>query len=116
MWVTPDRVGVTPGYEQRDLSARLDHGGLHPIASGQGHAGAVAIHQRDAVLWGGRLHEDDAVSVPQAPHVHVFVARGAAYLDDEAELRTGDAARLSDAAPSQLTATAEAELLIWATA
>jgi redox-sensitive bicupin YhaK (pirin superfamily) len=116
MWVTPDTKGVPPGYEQRDLGARLDTGGLHAIASGQGHDGAVAIHQRDAVLWGGRIAEDETVSVPDGPHVHVFVARGAAFLNDDAELRTGDAARLTDARSVVLTATADAEVLIWSTA
>mgnify|MGYP000042852485 CR=1 FL=1 len=58
----------------------LDRGGLHPIASGQGHPGAVAIHQRDAVLWGGRLRPDEAVEVPEGRHVHLFVALGSAAL------------------------------------
>lgn len=115
MWVTPDTKGLPPGYEQRDVSGRLDIGGLHPIASGQGHDGAVTIHQRGAVLWGGRLAADQRVDVPIAPHVHVFVASGAVFLDDAAELRPGDAARLTEAPPIDLTASEDAEVLIWAT-
>lgn len=115
MWVTPDVKGVAPGYEQRDVGSRLDEGGLHAIASGQGHDGAVAIRQAGAVLWGARVAADDTVPVPQAPHVHVFVARGSAFLDDDAELQTGDAARITGAAVAELTATTEAEVLIWAT-
>jgi quercetin 2,3-dioxygenase len=41
MWVVPDTEGVEPGYEQIDISERLDGGGLVPVASGQGHEGAV---------------------------------------------------------------------------
>ena len=55
MWVLPDTQGIAPGYEQRDISDAIASGNLVPIASGQGHDGAVAIHQRDAVLWGARL-------------------------------------------------------------
>ena len=55
MWVLPDTQGIAPGYEQRDISDAIASGKLVPIASGQGHDGAVAIHQRDAVLWGARL-------------------------------------------------------------
>ena len=96
MWVLPDTDGIEPGYEQRDLNDALAGGGLVPVASGQGHEGAVSIHQRDAVLFVGRLDAGDEVAVPDAPHVHVFVAVGDALLDG-APLATGDAARLTDA-------------------
>ena len=117
MWVTPDAKGIAPGYEQRDLGSELESGGLHPIASGQEHPGAVTIHQRDAVLWGGRIAPGDAVPVPVAPHVHLFVARGATTLGTDDELQAGDAVRLTDEPSTLLTAgAAEAEVLIWATA
>src|SRR3954467_11946789 len=48
MWVLPDTQGIEPGYEQRDLNDALDDGGLVVVASGQGHEGAVSIHQREA--------------------------------------------------------------------
>jgi quercetin 2,3-dioxygenase len=116
MWVTPDVDGIAPGYEQRDVSNRLSAGGLHVIASGQDHDGAVRIHQRDAVLWGGILAPGDSVAVPEAPHVHVFVARGTAAVDGH-ELQAGDAARLTDERSVRLTGgSAESEILVWATA
>lgn len=116
MWVPPDTEGVAPGYEQRDVNDALAAGGLHPIASGQGHDGAIAIHQRDAVLWGGRLAPGEAVAVPDARHVHLFVALGGAAIDGH-DLAQGDAARLTDAGTPTLTAgTAGAEVLLWATA
>jgi redox-sensitive bicupin YhaK (pirin superfamily) len=117
MWVSPDTTGIAPGYEQRDLGSVLDSGGLHAIASGQGHPDAVTIHQRDAVLWGGRIASGDTVTVPVAPHVHVFVARGSATLDSGDELQTGDAVRLTDEQDRALTAGPDdMEVLIWATA
>jgi redox-sensitive bicupin YhaK (pirin superfamily) len=116
MWVLPDTPDIEPGYEQRDLDDALGGGGLVVVASGQGHEGAVAIHQRDAVLSIGRLDAGDAVAVPDAPHVHVFVAVGAAELEGTA-LATGDAARLTDAGSLPLTAgTDGTEVIVWATA
>ena len=116
MWVVPDTDGIEPGYEQRDLNAALAGGGLVPLASGQGHDGAITIHQRDAVLWGARLHAGEQVAVPTAPHVHVFVATGAATLDGQ-DLPSGAAARLTDAGAPALTAGPDgAEVRIWATA
>ncbi len=116
MWVLPDTEGIAPGYEQRDLNDALAAGGLVVVASGQGQEGAVSIHQRDAALSVGRLAASETVAVPDAPHVHVFVAIGDASLDGSA-LATGDAARLTDETSRALTAGTEgAEVLIWATA
>ena len=116
MWVLPDTDGIAPGYEQRDLNEAFDGGGLVVVASGQGHDGAVSIHQRDAFLSVGRLLADETVAVPVAPHVHVFVAIGDAALDG-ASLATGDAARLTDESSRSITGgEGGAEVLIWATA
>ena len=117
MWVLPDTKGVEPSYEQRDLGGVLDGGGLVPVASGRGHDGAITLHQRDAVLWVGRLRADERVVVPDAPHVHVFAARGGAVLSETEELAEGDAARLTGAGALDLTAGADGcEVLIWETA
>ena len=116
MWVPPDTNGLAPGYEQRDVNGELDKGGLRPIASGRGHEGAITIHQRAAVLWGGRLGTGETVAVPADPFVHVFVAVGTARLGDDVALGAGDAARLTDAGELPLTAGDDgAEVLIWAT-
>lgn len=117
MWVPPDTRGLDPSYEQRDVNEALAGGGLVPIASGQGHEGAVRIHQRDAVLWGGRLQPGEVVAVPEGQHAHVFLAVGTAALEGAGELAEGDAVRLTGAGEPALTAGADgAELLIWVTA
>jgi len=117
MWVLPDTAGVDPGYEQRDINDALAKGGLVPIASGKGHDGAVSIHQRDAVLWGGRLGAGATVDLPTDDHVHVFVALGDGSLSDDTHMSAGDAARITGGDALQFTAGADgAELLVWATA
>ena len=88
MWVPPDTESIRPGYEQSDINADLDRGGLVPVASGQGHDGAVSLRQRDAVLWAGRLKPGEVVAVPDAPHAHVFVAIGGAELEGAGDLGT----------------------------
>jgi hypothetical protein len=117
MWVLPDTDGIAPGYEQRDVNDLLDGGGLVAVASGRGHEGAITLHQRDAVLYAGRLGPGEVAAVPGAPHVHVYVAGGDATLEPGGQLATGDAARLTDAGTPAITAGDEgAELLVWATA
>ena len=116
MWVVPDTESVDPGYEQLDINEQLDGGGLVPIASGQGHDGAVTIRQHDAVLWGGRLRSGERIEVPDGAFGHLYVARGSADLEKGGALATGDAARLTSAGPLSLTSGSEgAEVLIWTT-
>jgi hypothetical protein len=113
MWVLPDTERVDPGYEQLDINGELAGGGLVPIASGRGHDAAIAIRQRDAVLWGGRLAAGETVAVPDAHLAQVFVARGRVELDGE-PLGAGDAVRLTAAGSPTLAAGPDgAEVLIW---
>jgi hypothetical protein len=117
MWVLPDTEGIEPGYEQLDVNDELARGGLVPIASGKGHDAAISIHQRDAVLWGGRLQPGEAVQVPDERHVHIFVPRGSAALEEAGPLDEGDAARLTGEGARTLTAAPSgAEVLVWVTA
>ena len=117
MWVLPDTERIRPGYEQLDINAELDRGGLHPIASGAGHDAAISLRQRDAVLWAGRLKPGETVAVPEGRNVHLFVAVGDARLEGAGALAAGDAARLHGAGSPRLTAgPSGAETLIWVTA
>ena len=116
MWVPPDTERLHPGYEQLDINGELAKGGLVPVASGRGHTAAISIRQRGAVLWAGRLRAGQAIRVPDAPFVHVFIARGDAAIEDAGALAEGDAVRLTRAGSRSLTAgPGGAEVLIWET-
>ena len=116
MWVLPDTEAIDPGYQQLDVNAQLDRGGLVPVASGAGHDAAIAIAQRDAVLWAGRLQPGETVAVPDGRFAHVFVATGEATLAGAGLLVEGDAARLTAAGSPVMTAgSAGAEVLVWVT-
>lgn len=115
MWVLPDRKGIAPGYQEADVSDALGAGGLVKIASGAGDA-AVHIHQAEATMYVARLAADESVTLPEARHVHVFVAVGAVTLDGTGPLAEGDAVRLTDEEPRTITATIPSEVIVWATA
>ncbi|MBX3306342.1 MAG: pirin family protein [Nitrospira sp.] len=117
MWVPPDQESITPGYEQLDVNSQLNNGGLVPIASGRGHEAAIAIRQKRAVLWGGRLRPGETALVPDALYIHIFVAKGDADLENAGVLQAGDEARLTAAGSRRLTAgkSEGAEVLIWET-
>ena len=115
MWVVPDTAGIDPGYEQLDVNDALNSGGLVEVASGRGTAGAIKLHQAGAAMSVARLSDGETVTIPGAPFVHVFAARGSVQLGDE-YLEQGDAARLTGAGELDLTATSDAEVIVWETA
>lgn len=114
MWVSPDTAGVGPGYAQHDVADALRTGELVPVASGlQRHDAAVRIRQRDAALHAARLRPGQSVALPDAPLVHLFVALGDVGLEGTGPLGEGDAVRFTGSGSRVLTATADAELLVW---
>jgi redox-sensitive bicupin YhaK (pirin superfamily) len=117
MWVTPDTVGLRPGYEQLDINAALHRGGLVPVASGMARHGddpAIRIAQRDAALYAGRLPAGATVAIPSAPYVHLFVPVGSVEVEGAGTLGAGDAARITAADGRRVTAGPDgAEVLVW---
>lgn len=114
MWVVPDESGIAPGYQQREVDAELLNGNLVTIATGiRGRDGAIALHNRDAALHATRLRPGDAVSLPRAPYLHLFIARGGVACDGVGDLQEGDAVRFTDAGGERVTASQPSELLVW---
>lgn len=114
MWVVPDEAGIAPGYQQREIDANALDGTLVTIASGmRGQDGAITLHNRNAALHAARLRTGDAVSLPQAPYSHLYLARGAATCQGVGDLREGDAVRFTDGAGRRVTANESSELLVW---
>jgi hypothetical protein len=115
MWVVPDAPGAAPSYQQRAVADQLAGSGLVPVVSGltQHADAAVSLGNASAAFLVGRLEADTAVALPEAPYLHMFVARGAVMLEGAGTLDTGDAARLSSSGGQRVTATAPAELLVW---
>lgn len=109
MWVLPEQAGVTPGYQQQEIDLASS---LTPIASGAIDA-AVTLHNHNATLYGARLQPGDAVTLPQARYVHLFVARGQLTLEGSGELTGGDAARLTSSGGQRVVADGMAEILVW---
>lgn len=115
MWVVPDAAGVTPGYAQREIDAELLSGALVPVASGRPEHGdaAVAIANRHATLHAARLAPGQAVTLPDAPFLHLFVARGAVTLEGAGALDEGDAVRFTATGGHRVTAREASEILVW---
>src|SRR5690606_36556508 len=108
--------GIAPGYEQREIDADLLHRGLVTVASGMpAHAddAAIRIANRYAALHAARIRSGESVAVPDAPFVHLFVARGSVELGGSGILAEGDAVRLTGVGGQRVTAVDDAEVLVW---
>jgi redox-sensitive bicupin YhaK (pirin superfamily) len=82
------------------------------VVSGDG-TGLVSVGVAGAALYAVRLEAGQAIDLPEAPLLHVFVTTGGVQLGERA-LVTDDAARLTDEPGRTLTAASPAEVLVWA--
>lgn len=117
MWLQPESTGIDPSYEQRDVNKQLDTGELIVVASGltaDADTAAIRIAQSQAGLLVGRLAPGRLVELPNAPQLHIVVARGEISLETGEQLGIGDSARLTNLGGLSLTAgKLGAEVLIW---
>jgi quercetin 2,3-dioxygenase len=114
MWVIPDENGISPSYQQHEIGMELLSGDLVTIASGiPGRDAAITVHNRSAALHAARLRSGEAVGLPAAPYLHLFLPRGQLTVEGIGDLEQGDAIRFTDADGRRLTASEPTELLIW---
>ena len=114
MWVIPDETGIPPGYQQREIGDAVLDGALVTIASGiPGCDAAISLHNRHAALHSARLRPGDAVTLPRAPYLHLFAARGQIGVEGVGDLHEGDAVRFTDTDGRRVTAVGPSELLVW---
>jgi redox-sensitive bicupin YhaK (pirin superfamily) len=117
MWLLPDEPGLPPSYARSAVDVRP---GLTALASGiSGLDAAVRVHASGAALHVARLGPGETVELPDAPRLHVFVARGSVDLEGAGRLDEGDAARFTGTGAPTLTAAPTipaahpAEVLVW---
>jgi redox-sensitive bicupin YhaK (pirin superfamily) len=111
IWIVPDRAGHAPSYEQIAVPPEELAGRLRLIASPDGAAGSVTIHQ-DARVYAARLSPGQTVEHVVAPGRHAWlqVARGAVTVGATA-LSAGDGA--STSTPGPLVLAGDGEVLVF---
>jgi redox-sensitive bicupin YhaK (pirin superfamily) len=113
IWILPSRAGLTPSYEQKHFGEAETRDRWALVASPEGAEGSVVVHQ-DAKILATRLSPGASVPyVRQAGrHLWLQVANGAVTVNGEA-LREGDGASTNSEEELVVTATDEAELLLF---
>ncbi len=72
IWIQPNRVDLTPGYEQKSFEKQLNSKSMVLVASQDAREGSVAIHQ-DASLYVSRLQPGGAVDLGIQPGRKVWL-------------------------------------------
>ncbi|CAM3941919.1 pirin family protein [Smaragdicoccus niigatensis] len=116
MWVAPDDLRPDPSFEHVDIAAELNDGDLIPVASGMdGYRDHVplGLSNRHATLHIGRLNPGRTVTLPNAPYLHVYVARGEAEMTGVGPIDEGDAVRITFGPDISVHTDNGAEILVW---
>jgi quercetin 2,3-dioxygenase len=113
IWIMPDRRGLTPTYQQRELSEAPVVDGWQLLASPDGRSGSLLIHQ-DVNLQLTKLAagQEAQRALAAGRYGWVQVVRGAVTLNG-LEMAAGDGAALTDERTVSLKATAGAEVLLF---
>ena len=112
IWLTPEKPGLTPGYEQKQFTTEERVGKLLPIVSGHDMPGTLKIHQ-DTTFYVGRLNAGDRVNhtLKAGRRAFLYIIEGAVQLGDEA-LAAGDQARIVEGGELVLAAQQTSEVIL----
>ncbi len=113
IWIEPERKGLEPGYEQKTFPTDERAQTLKLVGSRDGREGSLTIHQ-DVDLYSTSLTTGGSVTheVRSGRKVWIQVARGTIQANDQ-PLYAGDGLGLSEEEPLMITATDDAEVLLF---
>lgn len=113
IWIIPDKIGLTPGYEQTHYSRADKHNILRLIASPQGRDGSLTVHQ-SADIFASNLDAGETVAHQFDDSRSGWIQLVSGVLEVEGNmLRAGDGAAVDNQRTLQLSATEDAEVLLF---
>ena len=113
IWITPEREGIRPSYEQREFPSEESRGRLRLIASRAGRDGSVTVHQ-DVEVYGASLREGEEVvqELRGGRHAWVQLVKGSVTING-VELKAGDGAAVSEEERLSIRASEPTEILLF---
>ncbi len=113
IWLFPERNGIEPSYEQKRFDEAERQNRLRLVASPDAAEGSLTIHQ-DARIYLASLEAGKRVAHALAPGRYAWlqVLRGAVALNGE-QLDTSDGAAVSDETLLAISATENAEVMLF---
>lgn len=113
IWITPEREGMTPSYEQREFAVEEGRGRWRLIASRAGRDGSVTIHQ-DAEVYTAMLDggEEASYELKDGRRAWLQVLRGEVSLNGLA-LKAGDGAAIIEEKTLRLKSGGQVEVMLF---
>lgn len=113
IWIEPDVQGIPPEYEQRRFEDEDKRGRWLPIATPDGRAGSMNIHQ-DASIYATLLAPGESVAhaLAKGRRAYLHVASGEAMLNG-VPLGAGDGAKIDGETDLKFVARDDAEALLF---
>lgn len=113
IWLLPNAVNLSPGYEQKHFRPADKRGRLRLVAGTDGRDGSVRLNA-DAALYSGLFDTSESASMALDPQrkTYVHLVRGALSVNGQA-LSGGDAALLSQESQLTLSDATDAEVIVF---
>lgn len=113
IWISPERTGLDPGYDQRDFSNLRKPDELTVLASQCGRAESLMVHQ-DIALYGCTLNIGKQIvyPLPLDRHAWIQVIKGSLIVNGT-ELFSGDGAAVEETKQITIAAAEPAEFLLF---
>jgi redox-sensitive bicupin YhaK (pirin superfamily) len=113
IWISPERSGLSPGYEQHDFTELKKQNALTLLASRTGGEDCLTVHQ-DLALYCGLLEQGQALhhSIKLDRHVWVQVVEGILDINGTV-LHAGDGCAISDEKKLTIAADQSSEFLLF---
>ena len=116
IWIMPEQMQLTPGYEQKKFSRETMTGAWQLLAAREPREGALTIHQ-DTELYVARVRGGESLAYSLRPGRHAWlqIADGALELDGRS-IHAGDGVAISNQPAFNLTVSPgspDAEVLLF---
>ena len=113
IWIQPNAADIPPSYEEKHFDAADKRGRLRLIASSNGEAGSVLLHQ-DVRVYSGLFDSGESARLELAAgrRAYIHVARGLVHANG-VELNAGDALKLTEEGVIDIAQAAKAEVLVF---
>lgn len=113
IWIVPERDGLEPSYQETTIPREERAGRLRLLGSRDGRDGSITIH-RDVDLYGSVVAVGDELTHPIGPGRGVWVQMVAGAVTANGDrLGAGDGFAVADEAEIRITATEDAEFLLF---
>lgn len=113
IWILPEKMNVTPGYEQKDFSDALASGKVTLVASQKGENGSISLNQ-DIYLYACKSQKsgEQVVSARTGRSFWIQVVSGTVSAEG-AQLKAGDGAAIRETKDLILSWSENSEFLVF---